>query len=286
MPPLGIVEFGYTQESLICSRNVKINIYLAPWEPDPRGGPFPANRTQARQTHGTRLPPNWVCSPNLIFAASQLISGLVLFFSRAIMTEPKNAENAASAAQATDHTAEDVAAVFADPGAQAPNGEPDPFVVLENLQLENAGLKDKILRTLADMENLRRRTEKEIADAKTYGVTSFARDMLTFADNLRRAVESVPTDAKENASAPVKSFLEGIELTERDFASRLAKYGVKKLEPQGAKFDPNLHEALYEIPDESVPNGTVLQVVESGYSIGERVLRPAKVGISRGSPKA
>jgi len=202
------------------------------------------------------------------------------------MTEPKNAENAASAAQATDHTAEDVAAVFADPGAQAPNGEPDPFVVLENLQLENAGLKDKILRTLADMENLRRRTEKEIADAKTYGVTSFARDMLTFADNLRRAVESVPTDAKENASAPVKSFLEGIELTERDFASRLAKYGVKKLEPQGAKFDPNLHEALYEIPDESVPNGTVLQVVESGYSIGERVLRPAKVGISRGSPKA
>jgi molecular chaperone GrpE len=163
--------------------------------------------------------------------------------------------------------------------------EPDPFVVLEKLKQENSELKDKLLRTLAEMENLRRRTEREVADAKTYGVTSFARDMLVFADNLRRAVENVPADVRARAEPQIATFLEGIELTERDFASRLDKYGVKKLEPQGAKFDPNLHEALFEVPDESVAHGTVVQVVEAGYAIGDRVLRPAKVGISRGGPK-
>jgi len=169
--------------------------------------------------------------------------------------------------------------------APVPAGEPDPFVVLQNLQAENADLKDKVLRTLADMENLRRRTEKEVADVKTYAVTSFARDMLTFADNLRRAVDSLPTELREGADGPVKSLIEGLELTERDFLSRLARYGVKKLEPEGGKFDPNMHEALFEIPNEAVPSGTVMQVVEAGYAIGDRVLRPAKVGISRGGPK-
>lgn len=165
------------------------------------------------------------------------------------------------------------------------SGEPDPFAVLQKLQEENADLKDKLLRTLADMENLRRRTEKEVADAKTYGVTSFARDMLTFVDNLRRSIDNVPAELRA-AGAPAATLVEGLELTERDFLSRLARHGVKKLEPQGAKFDPNKHEALFEVPDESVPNGTVVQVVEDGYAIGERVLRPAKVGISRGGPKA
>ncbi len=146
-------------------------------------------------------------------------------------------------------------------------------------------MKDKMLRTLADMENLRRRTEREVADAKTYGVTSFARDMLTFADNLRRAIDNVPAEAVARAEGPVKSFVEGIELTERDFLSRLTRHGVRKLEPQGQKFDPNMHEALFEMPDESVPTGTVMQVVETGYAIGERVLRPAKVGVSRGGPR-
>ena len=168
---------------------------------------------------------------------------------------------------------------------QTPQAEADPFVVLQNLQGENASLKDKLLRTLADMENLRRRSEREVADAKVYGVTSFARDMLTFADNLRRAVENVPTEIRERAESPVKTLLEGIELTQRDFASRLEKYGVRKLAPQGEKFDPNLHEALFEVPDEATPSGTIVQVVEDGYVIGDRILRPAKVGISRGGPK-
>ena len=183
-----------------------------------------------------------------------------------------------------DHLSETDATNGAAPAA-AHEG-PDPFAVLEALQAENTSLKDKVLRTLADMENLRRRTEKEVADAKIYGVTNFARDMLTFADNLARAVSSLPEEDRAAASPALTSFVEGIELTERDFLSRLARHGVKKLDPQGQKFDPNLHEALFEAPDPSVPAGTVFQVVEAGFTIGDRVLRPAKVGVARGGPKA
>jgi molecular chaperone GrpE len=172
-------------------------------------------------------------------------------------------------------------------GAAAQNtaADPDPFVVLEKLRQENAELKDKLLRTLAEMENQRRRAEREVADAKIYGVTALARDMLTFADNLHRAAGSAASGVREQQTAALKTLIEGIELTERDFLSRLGKYSVKKLEPLGAKFDPNMHEALFEVPDETVANGTVVQVVEDGYAIGDRVLRPAKVGVSRGGPK-
>jgi molecular chaperone GrpE len=163
--------------------------------------------------------------------------------------------------------------------------EPEPFTELENLHAENASLKEKVLRTLADMENLRRRTEREVADAKTYGVTSFAREMLTLADNLRRGLETISPEVKEAADPALKGFIEGIELTERAFLASLNRQGVKKLEPQGQRFDPNMHEALFEVPDPSVPNGTVVQVVETGYAIGERCLRPAKVGVARGGPK-
>ena len=167
----------------------------------------------------------------------------------------------------------------------APNCAPDPFAVLEALNAENASLKDQKLRQLAEMENLRRRTEREVSDARLYGVTNFARDMLTFADNLRRAIASVPEGVRAEADPALKAFVEGMELTEKDFLSRLARHGVKKLEPQGQKFDPNMHEALFELPDPSLPNGVVAQVVEDGYSIGERCLRPAKVGVARGGPR-
>jgi molecular chaperone GrpE len=155
----------------------------------------------------------------------------------------------------------------------------------ETLSQENADLKDRLLRALAEMENLRRRTEREVADAKAYGVSSFARDMLGVADNLRRALDHLPAEARESGDAAMTSLIEGVEVTERDFLSRLTRHGVKKLEPQGQRFDPNLHEALFEVPDESVPAGTVVQVIESGYTIGDRVLRPAKVGVSKGGPK-
>jgi len=168
--------------------------------------------------------------------------------------------------------------------SESADAQPHPAVVIEKLNAENGELKDRVLRTLAEMENLRRRTEKEVSDAKAYGVTNIARDMIAFADNLRRAIESVPAEARE-AEGFLKTLVEGLELTERDFQSRLARHGVKKMEPQGLKFDPNMHEALFEIPDANAPNGTVLQVVEAGYSIGERCLRPAKVGVARGGPK-
>ena len=167
----------------------------------------------------------------------------------------------------------------------AADAEPDPFKVLEALQAENVDLKDRSLRTLAEMENLRRSYEREVTDAKAYGVTSFAREMLTFGDNLRRAIEAVPAQARESAEPVVRSFVEGIELTERDFLSRLARFGIKKMDPLGKSSTPNQHEVLFEMPDESVPTGTVRQVVEPGYTIGDRTLRAAKVGVSRGGPK-
>jgi molecular chaperone GrpE len=207
-----------------------------------------------------------------------------LSFHREIMNDSKKPENDAAAAN-KDVSTGGAGAEFASPAGQAPGGEPDPFAVLENLRRENAELKDKVLRSLAEMENQRRRTEREIADAKTYGVTAFARDMLTVADNLRRAAGSAGPAAREPEAATLKTLIEGIELTERDFLSRLGQYGVKKLEPLGVKFDPNLHEALFEVPSETAPNGTVVQVMEDGYVIGDRVLRPAKVGVSRGGPK-
>lgn len=191
-----------------------------------------------------------------------------------------------SAAAAARSNEKEQTSSLAQPGAESDIAEPEPFTELENLYAENASLKDKVLRTLAEMENLRRRADKEVAEAKIYGVANFAREMLTFADNLRRAVESVPPEAREKSDTSIVALVEGVELTERDFLSRLARFGVKKIEAQGQRFDPNQHEALFEIPDESVPHGTVLQVVEPGYLIGERVLRPAKVGISRGGPKA
>jgi molecular chaperone GrpE len=176
-------------------------------------------------------------------------------------------------------------------GADSPQADPaaterDGFAVIEALNAENAALKDRMLRTLAEMENLRRRTEREVADAKTYGVTAFARDMLNVADNLARALDHVPSEALASADETLKGLIEGVELTARDLTAALTRHGVKKLEPLGEKFDPNFHQAMFEMPDETVPAGTVKQVLQSGWRIGDRVLRPASVGVSKGGPKA
>ncbi len=176
----------------------------------------------------------------------------------------------------------------ADPAARLEGEaiERDPFEVLQALNAENASLKDRVLRTLAEMENLRRRTEREVADAKTYGVTSFARDMLNVADNLTRALESLGEDVRARADGPLKNLIDGVDLTTRDLTAALTRHGVKKLEPDGEKFDPNFHQAMFEVPDETLPSGTVTQVVQGGWRIGDRVLRPAMVGVSKGGPKA
>ncbi|MFM8606832.1 MAG: nucleotide exchange factor GrpE [Hyphomicrobiales bacterium] len=163
--------------------------------------------------------------------------------------------------------------------------EADVFAIIDALNAENAQLKDKALRTMADMENLRRRTEKEVADARTYAVSSFARDMLNVADNMRRGIESVPQEQRASAEGALKTLLEGVELTERDLLKTLEKYGIKQIDPQGQRFDPNLHQAMFEVEDPNVTTGTVVQVVQAGFVIGERVLRPALVGVSKGGPK-
>jgi molecular chaperone GrpE len=157
---------------------------------------------------------------------------------------------------------------------------------LTQLEAEKTDLKEKLLRSLADMENLRRRPEREIADARTYAVTNFARDMLNVADNFQRAIDSVPADAREGENPALKALIEGVDLTEREMLKTLERYGVKRLDPEGQKFDPNLHQAMFEVPNPEVPNGTVVQVVQTGYVIGDRVLRPALVGVAKGGPKA
>jgi molecular chaperone GrpE len=156
---------------------------------------------------------------------------------------------------------------------------------MEALAKEAAEFRDRWLRALADMENLRRRTEREVADARTYGVTGFARDMVGVADNLRRALDTVPPELRDGAEGGIKALIEGVELTDRELAKALEKHGIKKLNPHGQKFDPNFHQAMFEIPDASVPAGTVVQVVQEGYVIGDRVLRPALVAVAKGGAK-
>jgi len=163
----------------------------------------------------------------------------------------------------------------------------DPEVgSVEALAKEAAESRDKMLRTLAEMENLRKRTAREVADARTYGITGFARDVLDIADNLQRALDAVPAEAKASADPGLKALMEGVELTERSLLNTLEKNGVKKFDPSGERFDPNFQQAMYEVPDPSVPAGTVVQVVQAGFTIGERVLRPALVAVSKGGAKA
>ncbi|MFZ1815503.1 MAG: nucleotide exchange factor GrpE [Rhizobiaceae bacterium] len=157
---------------------------------------------------------------------------------------------------------------------------------LSRLESENAALKEKMLRLAADMENLRRRTQKDVSDAREYSIAGFAREMLAVSDNLRRALETLPAELRESGDAGLTTLIEGVELTERSMLQGLEKHGVRKVSALNERFDPNFHQAMFEIPDTETPNNTVLQVVQDGYVIGERVLRPAMVGVSRGGPKA
>jgi molecular chaperone GrpE len=154
------------------------------------------------------------------------------------------------------------------------------------LAREAADYKDRLLRSLAEMENLRKRTERQVADARDYGIAGFARDILAVADNMERALGALDADLREKADAGTKALLDGVELTERELLKVLEKHGVKKFDPLGEKFDPNLHQAMYQVPDPSRPAGTVAQVVQPGYMIGDRMLRPALVGVAVGGPKA
>ncbi|WP_295813407.1 nucleotide exchange factor GrpE [uncultured Nitratireductor sp.] len=158
--------------------------------------------------------------------------------------------------------------------------------VLVRLAKENEELKERALRLAAEMENLRKRTARDVTEARSYSIAGFARDMLTVSDNLRRALEAVPADARAAGDSGLTSLVEGVEMTERSMLSTLERHGVKQIDPKGERFDPHFHQAMFEVPDPTTPENTVVQVVQQGYVIGERVLRPAMVGVAKGGPKA
>lgn len=174
--------------------------------------------------------------------------------------------------------------------AAAKSGFADPLAFLsaelDRLESEKAELNDSYLRAHAEMENLRRRARQDVADAREFSIAGFAREMLGVADNLRRALEAVPEEVRENGDKGFAALIEGVEMTERAMAQALEKHGVKRIRPVNERFDPNLHQAMFEIENSEVPNKTVLEVVQDGFVIGNRCLRPAMVGVSKGGPKS
>jgi molecular chaperone GrpE len=155
------------------------------------------------------------------------------------------------------------------------------FAVLQSLQAEVETLRDQRLRALAEAENIRRRADKEKADASQYAVTKFARDMLGIADNFARALAAVPEHIHDAADPQVKAVLDGVEATDRQLIQTLERYGVKPVDTSDGKFDPNLHQAIAEVPGNGKPAGSIVDVVQQGYTIGERLLRPAMVTVAK-----
>jgi molecular chaperone GrpE len=176
---------------------------------------------------------------------------------------------------------------FSKPNDRGANAEPAAQLGadLDALLAENAEMRDRLLRTMADMENLRRRTEREKADTARYAISNFAREVLTVGDNLQRTIDHVPAEAAAQDPA-LKSFLEGVELTERELLNVLERHGVTRIEPLGQRFDPNCQQAMYEVQNADVPEGTVVEVMQAGYTIGDRCLRPALVAVAKGGAKA
>ena len=145
----------------------------------------------------------------------------------------------------------------------------------------DTALKDQLLRALADAENARRRAKKDVEDARNYAISRFAQDLLGVADNLGRALENIPADKRESDDA-VKALAEGVEMTARQFEAALGRHGITRIDPLGEKFDYNLHQALFETAETDQPDGTVVQVFQTGYRIGDRLLREAMVGVAKG----
>jgi molecular chaperone GrpE len=170
------------------------------------------------------------------------------------------------------------------PPSEAAANENDPLAAAsaEKAALVAAvdELRDKYLRAVAEAENVRKRAEREIAESRAYGIAYFARDILGVTDNLTRALEAIDPEARATAEGTLKALLDGIDLTQRELQKALEKHGIRRLDPTGEKFDPNYHQAMYEVPDLNVAAGTVVQVMQTGYAIGDRVLRPALVAVA------
>ncbi len=164
--------------------------------------------------------------------------------------------------------------------------EESDFEVLEKLQAENSELKDRLMRALAEVENIRRRTDKEKTDMGKFAVSPLAKELMPVADNLKRAMEYIPAAIQESEDEQVKNFVIGIEMTEKMIQDAFAKNKIEFINPEGEKFDYKLHQAMTEVENTGLAAGTVVQVMQAGYVLNERLLRPAMVAVAKGNPEA
>jgi molecular chaperone GrpE len=171
------------------------------------------------------------------------------------------------------------------PQSAASQGDKSLQDVVAALKAEVEGLKDRWLRAHAEVDNIRKRAEREREEAAKYAITKLAKDIVGVGDNFQRCIDAVPPGAAEK-DATLKSFLEGVTMTERELLNVLDRHGIKRLQPMNEPFNPHLHQAVLQVPRTDVPNGTVVEVYQAGYTIEERVLRPAMVGVAQGGPKA
>jgi molecular chaperone GrpE len=196
--------------------------------------------------------------------------------------EPNNDNVESGWHRPEDDTAPEAGEAPDGPQDDAAQSQDDP---VQALAAEAADLKERLLRTMADMENLRKRMEREKAEASLYAATSFARDLLSVADSMDRALQSVPQEGREDLGEATRNLLAGIEVTHKELLNVFSRHGISRIEPMGEKFDPHFQQAMFEVPDTSMPPGTVVQVMQAGYTIGERCLRPALVGVAKAPPK-
>ncbi|MFZ5791473.1 MAG: nucleotide exchange factor GrpE [Pseudomonadota bacterium] len=194
------------------------------------------------------------------------------------MTDEKKEEGAAAPANDIDATP----AAQAEGAEPAPTPAPDP---LEEAKAEIARLKDQLLRALAETENVRRRAQREREDVQRFAISNFAKDLLAVADNLGRALAAIPADALESDPA-LKNLFDGVSATERQLLGTFERHGIKRIDPMGEKFDSNLHQAMFEVPGSGQPPGTIVQVLQPGYLIQERLLRAALVGVAKAEAPA
>lgn len=184
-----------------------------------------------------------------------------------------------------DAIAEAVAAAVGDGAADESPWAQDPAARIAELEEEIAGLKDQFLRAMAEAENVRKRSERQLAEAHKYGVANFARAVLTIADDLSRALDAVPEDQRDGDGL-LQTLHGGVEAVERELVKVLEAHHIERIDPAGEPFDPNFHEAMFEVPDSDLPSGTVAQVIQPGYRLHDRLLRPARVGVAKGDDTA
>ncbi len=168
---------------------------------------------------------------------------------------------------------------------EAPPAGPSPLeqalIQISELQQQLAAAKDQGLRALADADNARKRAVKDREDATKYAVTNFARDLLDYTDNFKRAIDSIPDELKNSGEERITNLLSGLEAMQRQLLQTLDKNGVKKIEPRDEPFNPHFHEVMFEVPGTGKPAGTIIQLVDAGYILHERLLRPARVGVAK-----